>query len=444
MSERVIGALVVAACLAAAGPVRADAVDLAAPGMRASAMAGAGVASARGVAAVHDNPAALSWLRGEEFLFSYRLTAYDLEYGDEADQRGMPDEATNAVEIGIAVGDLFGLEGLGVGVYLYLPTGGAIQTVVHKRSHERYFVLFEDGLTTTTLEAALSYRFRMVALSVGVSAFTGLEVETTADMAELTEPAGDPRESCKQLPEAERKSCVEITQGTQVEVTRHLPLTFAFKAGVMVRPLPWLDLSLSFRDENSLHTTGPSNITLGGLKLHELPQYAEYFQIDYLNFYAPRRFTLGVSYHRGPLVVDASLGLHLWSAFRDTQNRRPDPPLSDVLVPSVGLEWTAAKWFTLRAGYSYAHSPVPDQAGWTNLVDCHRHNAALGAALWLQDFPFHGDRTELAVSLQRHFLVSRQVSKDASSLSKSYPKDLLAYRAGGGLLMFGVGLKVGF
>jgi long-chain fatty acid transport protein len=68
----------------------------------------------------------------------------------------------------------------------------------------------------------------------------------------------------------------------------------------------------------------------------------------------------------------------------------PAPNFHDILVPRLGLEWTAStsakRDIHLRGGYYYEPSPVPEQVGESNFIDNDKHTFSFGAGLTLRDF----------------------------------------------------------
>ncbi len=142
--------------------------------------------------------------------------------------------------------------------------------------------------------------------------------------------------------------------------------------------------------------------------------------------FTPQQLAFGLSFQR---IDDLHLNVDVtwvnWSAYESptasirarlevepppgTPVSLPDEPLpqlklppdfSDRLVPRIGVEYRGASLgglrdmgdgrddaplfeLPLRAGYVYEASPVPDQTGITNLIDCDRHTLTVGLGLAL-------------------------------------------------------------
>jgi len=82
--------------------------------------------------------------------------------------------------------------------------------------------------------------------------------------------------------------------------------------------------------------------------------------------------------------------------FRD---RSPAQRFHDSFMPRAGAEWRPLDGLALRAGYGYISSPVPSQRGFTNLLDGHRHAAAVGLGYTLADLP---DGAPASIALDAH------------------------------------------
>src|SRR5262249_13989878 len=63
----------------------------------------------------------------------------------------------------------------------------------------------------------------------------------------------------------------------------------------------------------------------------------------------------------------------------------PLPPalFHDIVIPRLGVEISATRRVTVRAGYSYEPSPAPEQRGTTNFVDNDKHTLSAGVGIRL-------------------------------------------------------------
>ncbi|MCB9763374.1 MAG: outer membrane protein transport protein [Alphaproteobacteria bacterium] len=114
--------------------------------------------------------------------------------------------------------------------------------------------------------------------------------------------------------------------------------------------------------------------------------------------------------------------------------------------PKVGLA------STVRLGYAYIPSPVPDQTGRTNYMDSDRNVLAGGAGLEIHNRGVGPVR--LDVGAQRHALATRTVNKDPDTVSDTDGDGILDYprgyplegriTSGGSIWMVSVGAELRF
>ncbi len=102
-----------------------------------------------------------------------------------------------------------------------------------------------------------------------------------------------------------------------------------------------------------------------------------------------------------------------WVRTLMSMNNVPPPGFRDVFVPRFGLQYMGNRYLTLRAGYYYQASPVPDQTGVTNYADADKHVIAAGAGVNLFLPPKILERPILIdVVFQGQLLDERVVVKD--------------------------------
>jgi len=113
---------------------------------------------------------------------------------------------------------------------------------------------------------------------------------------------------------------------------------------------------------------------------------------------------------------------------------------NDRFIPRIGIEATLVEdedlSFTGRLGYFFESTPVPGQAGLTNLIDNHRHALSAGVGLSLEGLePLISGGLTLDAHFQWSIIPERTIQK--ASLVDSIGD----YRARGQL--FGAGATVG-
>jgi long-subunit fatty acid transport protein len=83
----------------------------------------------------------------------------------------------------------------------------------------------------------------------------------------------------------------------------------------------------------------------------------------------------------------------------------------DTVTPSLGVEHRTTAGTLWRAGYSLRPTYVPDQTGFSNLLDNTAHVVGLGASLGLTDPLSIFDTLRLDVAGQGQYLARRAVEK---------------------------------
>ncbi|MFH1530526.1 MAG: hypothetical protein ABIK09_07315 [Pseudomonadota bacterium] len=159
-------------------------------------------------------------------------------------------------------------------------------------------------------------------------------------------------------------------------------------AGVLYEPAPGWRMGLSFRMGNhanidlpvevqasgidlSARVAGPADWTPSVLSLGaELPVWKDRLT---LTVQADWRFTRGYRHLSSDVALyDADgtdgLGAHV-----------PAPRFRDSAAARLGMEWHLGR-FQVRGGYAFVSRAAPEQTGRSNLLDAHRHHAAIGAS----------------------------------------------------------------
>ncbi len=189
--------------------------------------------------------------------------------------------------------------------------------------------------------------------------------------------------------------------------------------------------------------------------------------------FLPQQVAIGGSWDaRDDLTIDADVTWVNWSAYQpavtnvtsDTKLLTNEPALAglvpaktaptvivpanfhDRFVPRVGVEWrlplgpeALGHRLALRAGYSYEHTPIPEQRGVTNYVDCDRHAISAGVGVTVHHLidELPGD-VRFDVHGQLSILPERMTHKDD-------PADLVGdYWQGGTIYSVGATVGVAF
>lgn len=163
---------------------------------------------------------------------------------------------------------------------------------------------------------------------------------------------------------------------------------FAPTAGVLVTPLSWLTLGLTYRGGHATSVSLPVDVSVS----EGFPPIAA--RIAAPAYSVPHQVAFGAGFDIANLMtitVDVT-----WYGYRSFDYSSPDVTLydsdggivreslksagefADVFVPRAGLEWHALSWLAVRGGYAFVMSPVGYQSGVTNLLDAHRSVISTG------------------------------------------------------------------
>ena len=302
-------------------------------------------------------------------------------------------------------------EKLGMGLGIYVPSNRFIARLQTQNQREPHFVMYENRPERL-----------VILLSGGVEVLKGFSIGAGANI--LFGPAG--------------KMDFEIGVGN--EGNGELSLEFR------PRVSPYAGLHYKIRDDMSIGVVYREYLEHGDLDINmdaevdaQLVLIPIAGQLHSMVFYSPRQVTLGWAWNPGERsLVSFDLTWLEWSEFEDAslgmimrlgQNGAIlpfeavlDPDFRDTFLPRAGIEYQLKKWhdlsrvkavdLTLRGGYYFVDSPVPEQSGITNYMDSDSHVFSTGLGVTLQS-PFEIDRTfHMNLHLQYHYLEEREHDKD--------------------------------
>jgi long-chain fatty acid transport protein len=249
------------------------------------------------------------------------------------------------------------------------------------------------------------------------------------------------------------------------------------QAGVQIDVHPWLTLGFVYRGEFRFRLDLDADLELQLVlgRLNDPTATSANGQIllqeRAVTAFLPQQAVFGASFHPNDrLTIVADLTWVNWSRYvNPTANinvtlnfdhppgsdmialptlppsMTPDPArFHDTFVPRIGAEYRIpaahVAVVSLRAGYRYDPSPVPDQTGPnTNFLDCDRHVVATGVGV---EFPHTGPTPRSSVSVNVHGdlqLLAQRV------VLKSDPADPIGdYAIGGHVFNLGATLATTF
>lgn len=445
MSRRRLAAASVLLLLAGS-PALANPVDVFGFGSRSAALGGAGVALCDGGCASYYNPAGLA-----------RAGALSLEIGY---QGGQPLLTLNGRDQGVspthgltaalaAPGTLFGLR-VAFGAAVFLPDERLVRDRSLPFARPR-FVDYDNRTQRIYLAAA-------VALALPGRVFLGGGVAFMARTAGTVELRG-------RLAVTNPDDDSLLVSAIAVDL---LPVRYP-QLGVAWEPTGWLTLGASYRGSfllridqgfNILGDVGNRGTTplVSGGALAARTVSADLFQPWQVSVGAAARLsrrwlvTADLVFARwsefeapvAAVTVKLDLGPRLNPLVQLAPPRRyPAPGFHDVLSPRLGVELLALlrprAELVVRAGWSYQPSPVPEQVGESNYVDCDQHTASLGAGVTLMPrAPYLPRRIALDGHLATTVLLPR-------AAHKADPTDAVGdWVAAGTVIAGGLTMRIGF
>lgn len=388
--------VVLAIVLAAPGGAGASPLELFGFGGRSPALAGGGVAVARGYESVYLNPAGLAGVERQRLTFGTAAAHFALEI-DEGDA-GVDD--TTSVLIGGAVP---------------IGLGGALadRVVLGLGFHipNRALVRVDRPVIGAPTFALLDNRAEAIGINVALGVKVSERLSVGAGVLTLAQLRG-------RITVSEDAAGAFITRSNQNLITHFAPI-----AGVRYDATDELRLGLTARapSRSDYEIEVDTDVTSIPLSLPELA-IAGNAQYD------PLMVALGAGWRLRPaLTLIAELEYRRWSGFpRPTENpvvgdtAPPAPGFSDTVVPRLAVEsrfYQGSVDLTGRAGYAFHLSPAPEMSGRITLLDNHRHAASLGLGVEL-----HGP-VPLAIDVwaQAHLLQSRTHAKNPDAFEGEPP-----------------------
>ncbi len=434
------GALALCAALASPRAARAGIEDTFALGPGPMALAGSYAARPGDFAAAYYNPAGLAPGGSVVEKGGFFEASFSMVYGRPSlfvtGARGQtiatpPPQDTAGAVVGarFSVGQPFHIDGLDMGLSMYLPSHILQWTI--RPDDTPQWALLTDRTQVLTANLALGYRiFRWLSVGGGVRVAFDTQTNITGVLTNFN-------------PQTDQASA---TLGTAATVYGRV----APVAGLLVTPVDRVRVGLSFRGESyvddwgsAIVATGPE-VGLGNLG----------YNFRFAHYYEPIEVTAAVSADLGA-GVDASLDLTYgrWSDALST-NRNSfgcgltpcdgvSPIWGDTWTPALGVRWRATPAFSLMAGYRFQKSPLDNFGGPSNLLDNDRHVPSTGLELDLSKLvPWLDAR--VTVGLQYVVLVDRTEVKDfqrfpsdaAFEQNPGYP----SYTYGGNLVAGSIGV----
>lgn len=208
--------------------------------------------------------------------------------------------------------------------------------------------------------------------------------------------------------------------------------------GICGRPLPWLSLSLIWRDRRYSKVDAEALLNLWNY--HEAGDSTEPKRVVQHHMLAldfePMEVTFAAGARLGAFGAEVGVSWNRWSDYLDNHYQRgqdsavfeptnpDDVPVdgskfafSDTWSVSLAGSWEYLDGFTASLGLSYRPSPVPPQTGRTSYVDSDVIAAAVGQRI---DFNLCDHKLRLDVGLQFAYLLDTTVYKDPAQIRDEF------------------------
>lgn len=375
-----------------AGPVRTFGI-----GGEGIAMGGAVAAFSSDYAAMFYNPAGLAFAEGPTLGFGFVYGSPDLQINGQKQDV----EPIRAFQVGgsLPLGPSKYLRRITLGVAAHIPTSTAIM-VGAMDPVKPHFVFYAIDPQTTVIYLGGSVRI-LPTLSFGGGVSILAEAEFNLNLSLLS----------------------------TTFITHYSPSRFNFDPvlGLRFEPTRSLSLAAVYREAKKGSLEPELRIFVGDEQI--LPTISVFNLFNY----EPREVVLAASYRfMERLAVEVDVN---WMDYSDYQvstprydieeevpdwvktlmsmHNFPDPGFRDIFVPRLGLAFQINRYLTLRGGYFYYPSPVPDQRGITNYADADKHVVSFGTGVRFFPPPKVLERPILIdLVFQAQILENRSVAKD--------------------------------
>jgi len=425
--KRTLTILTALLTLTSALPTWAGMVDTYGIGSRATAMGGAVSAAPSPVFAPYYNPAGLSRATTATMSAGVLTTTPDIEV-DDYSVSGVPHRADLETptdfsdDTGTLVVPHLGAamplsDRLAAGITLCVPWGMHVKWDKNPQTNPGAHNNYEAYYQRVTVTPALSYKIsEKLALGVGVSLGRS---ETGADFIHLEHQA--PFEA-------------ELTDDFNV----------SYNIGALYQATDRLSMGLTYRSRTETEFEG--DLKVNGMKITTV-------MLDYDH---PEQVQAGLGYRFGAkkgLLVEADATWTRWS-INDVQDQRFSTPIphngnfitslpvtrdwDDTTKYSIGMEWTVNPTVTLRGGYVWDPTPVPDESLDFIWPDGDKHTFSLGAGFTFGDFTL-----DIAASYA-DIPSKRTINGESEALNPSYGGAPVSLVADGTVLNVGTTLSYRF
>ncbi len=398
-----------------AGPARTFGI-----GGEGIAMGGAVAAFSSDYAAMFYNPAGLAFAEGPTLGFGFVYGSPELRISGQKQDV----EPIRAFQVGgsLPLGPSKYLRRITLGVAAHIPTSTAIM-VGAMDPVKPHFVFYAIDPQTTVIYLGGSVRI-LPTLSFGGGVSILAEAEFNLNLSLLS--------TTFITHYSPSRFNFDPILGLRFEPTRFLSLAAVYREAKTASLKP--ELRIFVGDEQILPTISVFN--LFNYEPREVVVAAMYRFVERLSVEVDVTWMDYSDYEVSTPRYDFEEEVPDWVKTLMSMHNFPDPGFRDIFVPRLGLAFEVNRYVTLRAGYFYYPSPVPDQRGITNYADADKHVVSFGAGVRVFPPPKVLERPILIdVVFQAQILEDRSVIKED-------PEDPVGdYAIDGEILLGGVFVK---
>ncbi len=431
---RLFFVLFIICCVHHPSDSRAGIEEITGLGIRTQAMAGSGVALNEDSSASYYNPAGLTGLNFNDdigFNMEMGFSTFNVNAHTDRSIRGTNThdelEAVNAVNLNIGMdfgrhlSSYLNERDFIMGVTVLVPTDHFIWWRIQFPQEELH-TFYYDYVHRFVLIAGFGIELTPW-LSVGISENIHFEILFNTS-APITVDAEDLSDIISGLGGTSEDEVVDFS--AEAGIYSDIMLVASPIIGVQVKPFDGFILGLTYRGEIYVDDYGEDMLTLT-LDMEEMLGASVDFPITYnhhyAHYYTPDQWALGLSYKfTNGFLITTDVTYMKWSSFIDIFHQTPEEEFEDAYLPRLGLEKPVLKEkkffgdlhfdMSLRAGYGFWNSPVPEQKGETNFLDTDKHIFALGCELILDNKAGKWQKpTCIQTMFQYHQMVERTYQK---------------------------------
>lgn len=422
--------------LSSTSSVMANVHDTFGVGVAPIGMGNAQTAAVSGGASAYYNPAGLARKGGirldagiQSFMphFAYfDGIVYDRNQNGiiDIDAEGNPETTTVATAYpattGMGINAALGLTSwMSVGLSMYMPTD-YLMRIEMGDPYVPYYPLYKSRTQKFSAYVGAGFKvFDGLYIGAGASVGTAATVKGRATAALQIKTAQEDENGNAELTQVISAINVDnVTIALSSAMSPNVGVLFNF--GWLNDNLAGLNVGAVYRGESAVtanvdfQVNSTGNVTLGDDEIYSGPLTAEPIHTvieDMKSGFNPTNAAVGVSYtFKDKLTVDVDAVWTEWSKYKEDMLAIPtqqilvegaaiitvggmretegDPGMvwKNTIAPKIGVEWTAPMpkggdmgfTYSVRAGYGYQPSPVPEQTERVNMMDSNKHMLSAG------------------------------------------------------------------